>query len=573
MPGRNLAYCGADFMLVLTNHNSLLPTRTAFLVGVADIDKGGIAEPVGRGFRKTGLGARLAIGAPGPPGHVDPAHDHDVDHAAAAEFGGVIGVGGRRPHRRMRLLVGPRPDVDVAVGEMLALPAERAVVMGQGLVDQVDRLPEALADADRVGVARGHLGAARFDKADFEPAARDDVGGRVFLGGAHRVLAHRDQVPMLSSRIFLVCRATMPRIDRARAIEAIDPGMVLARGDVEPELVAQQVLVERFLEQPRRDFGIAIAVGQAGAHRIGARRAPRRARTGTGSRNETTRPYRARSIELGSVGGAMLRQLPCRRKYRMTLELRQLHPLFAAEVDGIDLAQPVDAATVDAIWQAIDRYAVLVFRDQRLTTRNCAISPPVRPAGDRPRGGARRPAAPGASADRRYLQPRRGQPGARARRPAPARQPRQPAVAHRCVVHAGAGRAGDAACGGGAAGQRLGRRRDRIRRHARGLRCVARERRGRRSTSWSSSTTSSGRAARSALPNFAPGEREKYPPSPQRLVRRHPGSGRKTLYLSAHASHIVGWPVADGRILLSTSMCTRPSRNSSTATNGGSAIW
>jgi alpha-ketoglutarate-dependent 2,4-dichlorophenoxyacetate dioxygenase len=49
---------------------------------------------------------------------------------------------------------------------------------------------------------------------------------------------------------------------------------------------------------------------------------------------------------------------------------------------------------------------------------------------------------------------------------------------------------------------------------------------------------------------FAPGEREKYPPSRQRLVRRHPGSGRKTVYLSAHASHIVGWPVADGRILL-----------------------
>jgi alpha-ketoglutarate-dependent 2,4-dichlorophenoxyacetate dioxygenase len=49
---------------------------------------------------------------------------------------------------------------------------------------------------------------------------------------------------------------------------------------------------------------------------------------------------------------------------------------------------------------------------------------------------------------------------------------------------------------------------------------------------------------------FPPGEREKYPPSPQRLVRRHPGSGRKTLYLSAHGSHIVGWPVADGRLLL-----------------------
>ena len=40
------------------------------------------------------------------------------------------------------------------------------------------------------------------------------------------------------------------------------------------------------------------------------------------------------------------------------------------------------------------------------------------------------------------------------------------------------------------------------------------------------------------------------PPVPQRLVRTHPGSHRKTLYLAAHASHIVGMPVADGRLLL-----------------------
>jgi alpha-ketoglutarate-dependent 2,4-dichlorophenoxyacetate dioxygenase len=50
--------------------------------------------------------------------------------------------------------------------------------------------------------------------------------------------------------------------------------------------------------------------------------------------------------------------------------------------------------------------------------------------------------------------------------------------------------------------------------------------------------------------DFPQSERDKYPPSPQRLVRTHPGSKRKTLYLSAHASHIVDWPVADGRLLL-----------------------
>jgi alpha-ketoglutarate-dependent 2,4-dichlorophenoxyacetate dioxygenase len=40
------------------------------------------------------------------------------------------------------------------------------------------------------------------------------------------------------------------------------------------------------------------------------------------------------------------------------------------------------------------------------------------------------------------------------------------------------------------------------------------------------------------------------PPVPQLLVRRHPGSGRKTLYLASHASHIVGWPVEEGRKLI-----------------------
>ncbi len=51
----------------------------------------------------------------------------------------------------------------------------------------------------------------------------------------------------------------------------------------------------------------------------------------------------------------------------MSIECRPLHPLFAAEINGIDLSQPVDAETVRTIWDAIDRYAVLVFHDQRLS--------------------------------------------------------------------------------------------------------------------------------------------------------------------------------------------------------------
>jgi alpha-ketoglutarate-dependent 2,4-dichlorophenoxyacetate dioxygenase len=39
-------------------------------------------------------------------------------------------------------------------------------------------------------------------------------------------------------------------------------------------------------------------------------------------------------------------------------------------------------------------------------------------------------------------------------------------------------------------------------------------------------------------------------PVPQRLVRKHPGSGRHSLYLSAHAGEIVGWPVPEARAFL-----------------------
>jgi alpha-ketoglutarate-dependent 2,4-dichlorophenoxyacetate dioxygenase len=46
------------------------------------------------------------------------------------------------------------------------------------------------------------------------------------------------------------------------------------------------------------------------------------------------------------------------------------------------------------------------------------------------------------------------------------------------------------------------------------------------------------------------GERRALPPVPQRLVRVHPGSGRKTLYLASHASHILDRPLPEGRLLL-----------------------
>ncbi|MEJ0019127.1 MAG: TauD/TfdA family dioxygenase [Acetobacteraceae bacterium] len=51
----------------------------------------------------------------------------------------------------------------------------------------------------------------------------------------------------------------------------------------------------------------------------------------------------------------------------MPVWFRPLHEVFAAEVSGIDCAAPLDAAEVAAIEAGMDRYAVLAFRGQEIT--------------------------------------------------------------------------------------------------------------------------------------------------------------------------------------------------------------
>lgn len=51
----------------------------------------------------------------------------------------------------------------------------------------------------------------------------------------------------------------------------------------------------------------------------------------------------------------------------MALKLTPLHPLFVAEASGIDIAKPVSAADIAEINAAMDQYAVLVFRNQPIT--------------------------------------------------------------------------------------------------------------------------------------------------------------------------------------------------------------
>jgi alpha-ketoglutarate-dependent 2,4-dichlorophenoxyacetate dioxygenase len=50
--------------------------------------------------------------------------------------------------------------------------------------------------------------------------------------------------------------------------------------------------------------------------------------------------------------------------------------------------------------------------------------------------------------------------------------------------------------------------------------------------------------------DFTDEDRERFKPVLQRLVRRHPSTGRKSLYLASHAGTIVGWPMPEARALL-----------------------
>jgi alpha-ketoglutarate-dependent 2,4-dichlorophenoxyacetate dioxygenase len=51
----------------------------------------------------------------------------------------------------------------------------------------------------------------------------------------------------------------------------------------------------------------------------------------------------------------------------MPVSIRPLHPVFAGEVEGVDCTRSLGADEVAAIEAGMDRFAVLVFRDQDLT--------------------------------------------------------------------------------------------------------------------------------------------------------------------------------------------------------------
>ena len=73
--------------------------------------------------------------------------------------------------------------------------------------------------------------------------------------------------------------------------------------------------------------------------------------------------------------------------------------------------------------------------------------------------------------------------------------------------------------------------------------------------------------------DFSAEEQARFQPVRQSLVRTHPSTGRKSVYLSSHAGDILGWPRPEA-----LSRCceilpnSRRNASSSIATNGGNTI-
>jgi alpha-ketoglutarate-dependent 2,4-dichlorophenoxyacetate dioxygenase len=233
----------------------------------------------------------------------------------------------------------------------------------------------------------------------------------------------------------------------------------------------------------------------------------------------------------------------------MGITVKSLHPLFAGQVGGLDAGRRLDAATVRALHDAIDRYAVLVLCDQNLDDeRQMAFA--------RHFGELELPRSGRADVQRRL-------------------RPEMSDISNLEEQNRVRGR--DDPRRFDQLGNRLWHTDGSFRRVPAMLSMLYAHRVPGPSPLGAGETEFADlRAAYDALPDATKtevadlvalhdiawsraqlgftdllfGEKNVLPPVPQRVVRTHPGSGRRTLYIAAHASEIVGRPLPDGRLLL-----------------------
>jgi alpha-ketoglutarate-dependent 2,4-dichlorophenoxyacetate dioxygenase len=257
----------------------------------------------------------------------------------------------------------------------------------------------------------------------------------------------------------------------------------------------------------------------------------------------------------------------------MTLDFRQVHPLFACEVRGVDLTAPLDDSSLQALWEGIHRYAVLVFHSDALLSDSQQVAfaqhfGTLETFGYGYRNNEKsRFRSEIADVSNLSDEGTLREKDARRRLRGLANRlwhtdssfKRVPGALSMLHAHSVPPTGGETEFADMRAAydalpeQMKAKLEDLIAQHhyeySRG---------------------------KLGFTDFSAEERAALPPVPQRVVRRIPGSQRKTLYLASHASHILDWPIPEGRMLIQDLMehATQPQfvyRHNWTA--GDFVIW
>jgi alpha-ketoglutarate-dependent 2,4-dichlorophenoxyacetate dioxygenase len=231
----------------------------------------------------------------------------------------------------------------------------------------------------------------------------------------------------------------------------------------------------------------------------------------------------------------------------MSVSIRQIHPVFVGEVSGVDIGRPLSADDVAAIHAGMDRYAVLVFHEQKITDeQQMAFTQQLGPLEDARGGNITRPE------DRRLAVgmndvsnlDRDGRPMERdsryrlfnlgnmlwhsdsSFRPIPAKY----SLLSARVVNP---------VGGNTEYADMRAAYDAL---DAGLKAEIEDMICEHSLMYSRGSL--------GMLDYSEEEKAMFRPVRQRLVRTHPVTGRKSLYLSSHAGGIIGIPTPEARLLL-----------------------
>jgi alpha-ketoglutarate-dependent 2,4-dichlorophenoxyacetate dioxygenase len=231
----------------------------------------------------------------------------------------------------------------------------------------------------------------------------------------------------------------------------------------------------------------------------------------------------------------------------MAITIRQVGPCFAGEVDGIDLARPLSPEDAAAIHAGMDRYAVLVFHGRPVTLEQQMVFTlalgPIEQAIDtglREANGYRIPTTfadvSNLDKDQRVFErDNRTRLFALGNRLWHSDSSFKPTPAKYSLLHAHSipSRGGNTEFADMRAGwETLD---PETQAACEGLVCEHSQIYSRQILGFT---------------DFTEQERARFAPVRQVLVRTHPVTGRKSLYLSSHAGGIIGWPVPEARAFL-----------------------